>query len=105
MGYVYLIEDFNNNIYKIGVTKDLKKRLRNLQTGNSNQISIKYTYETEYPFRIEQMLHNKFKEYKELNEWYNLPKEIVNNFYGYCDQFSDIIDNLKDNPYFRKKLK
>lgn len=105
MGYVYLIEDVNNNIYKIGVTRDLKKRLRNLQTGNSNQISIKYTYETEYPFRIEQMLHNKFKEYKELNEWYNLPKEIVNNFYEYCDRFSDIIDNLKDNPYFQKILK
>lgn len=105
MGYVYLIEDTNNNIYKIGVTKNLKKRLQNLQTGNSNQISIKYTYKTEYPFRIEQMLHNKFNEYKELNEWYNLPKSVVSNFYEYCEQFSDIINSLKTNPHFQKNLK
>lgn len=105
MGYVYLIEDEENNRYKIGVTKNLKKRLRNLQTGNSNQIKVKYIYETEFPFRIEQMLHNKFSEYNELNEWYNLPKQIVDNFDEYCNKLTIIINSLKDNPYFQKQLK
>ena len=43
MGYVYLIQDINNNTYKIGVTKgDPLIRLKKLQTGNSCKLEIKY---------------------------------------------------------------
>ena len=63
MGYVYLIEDTDNNRYKIGVTKDLDKRLRNLQTGNSNQLKFLCAYKTNYPYRLESMLHRKFEQY------------------------------------------
>ena len=49
MGYIYLIEDKNNNTYKIGVTKgDPKKRLKNLQTGNSSELEIKYLFEYKF---------------------------------------------------------
>ena len=68
MGYIYLIEDRNNNTYKIGVTKrDPEKRLKKLQTGNSSELKIKYLYK--------------------------------------CVEFSNIIDSLKDNPFFTKGLK
>ena len=51
MGYVYLIEDSNNQTYKIGVTrKNDKRRLCKLQTGNSTKLILKYMFETEYPF-------------------------------------------------------
>ena len=44
-GYIYLIEDRNNNTYKIGVTKsDPEKRLKKLQTGNSSKLEIKFLY-------------------------------------------------------------
>ena len=105
MGYVYLIKDTLNNIYRIGVTKDLNKRLRNLQTGNSNYLTLLSSYQTKYPFRLETMLHNKFKEYRILNEWYELPKRIVNNFNAECESLDNIITSLKDNPFFNKKLK
>ena len=67
MGYVYLIEDIDNNRYKIGVTKNLKRRLKNLQTGNSNQIKLIDSFETEYPFRLETMLHNRFNSFHYYN--------------------------------------
>ena len=60
MGYVYLIEDVDNNRYKIGVTKDLDNRLRNLQTGNSCELKLLCTYKTDYPYRLESMLHRSF---------------------------------------------
>lgn len=92
MGYVYLIEDSTNIVYKIGVTRsNSKRRLQKLQTGNSTPLRIKYLFKTEYPFRLESMLHNKYKQYKVLNEWYELLKDIVNNFYEICNKENDII--------------
>ena len=106
MGYVYLIEDPNNQTYKIGVTrKNDKRRLNKLQTGNSTKLILKCMFETEYPFRLESMLHNKYKQYQTLNEWYELPEDIVNNFNEICRKENDIIYVLKDNPFFSKKLK
>lgn len=105
MGYVYLIEDVDNNRYKIGVTKDLDNRLRNLQTGNSCELKLLCTYKTDYPYRLESMLHRSFEQYREKNEWFNLPKDIVFDFQSKCWQMNQIILSLKDNPYFSKNLK
>ena len=64
MGYVYLIGEIGKEgIYKIGSTraKDVNKRLKQLQTGNSSELFIKESYKTEHPFKLEKMLHNHFK--------------------------------------------
>lgn len=104
MGFVYLIEDIYNNTYKIGVTKgDPQTRLKKLQTGNTCKLELKYLYECEYPFRLESMLHNHYKEYQELNEWYGLPD--IDKFLDKCVEFDNIINSLKDNPHFNKNLK
>ena len=103
-GYVYLIADRNNNTYKIGVTKgDPEKRLKKLQTGNSSELKIKYLYEYDYPYRLESMLHKHYKSCNELNEWFAL--ENPNEFPNKCKEFNNIIDSLKDNPFFNKGLK
>ena len=104
MGIVYLIEDRNNSTYKIGVTKgDPVKRLKKLQTGNSSELVLKYTYECEYPYRLETLLHTQYKLVNELNEWFAL--ENPNEFLDKCAQLNNIIDSLKDNPFFSKNLK
>ena len=64
MGWVYLIgERENKGKYKIGSTrwKDVNNRLKQLQTGNSSELFIKDSFETSHPFKLEQMLHNRFK--------------------------------------------
>lgn len=104
MGIVYLIEDSNNNCYKIGVTKgDPVKRLKKLQTGNPSKLELIYIYECKYPYRLETMLHAHYKSVNELNEWFSLEKP--NEFLNKCAEFNDIIDSLKDNPFFSKNLK
>jgi hypothetical protein len=104
MGYVYLIEDINNNTFKIGVTKgDVNKRLKKLQTGNSTELRVKFQFECEYPYRLESMLHNHYKETCELNEWFGLSNP--NEFLDMCIKYSNIIDSLKDNPFFNKQLR
>ena len=104
MGYVYLIEDRNNNCFKIGVTKgDPEKRLKKLQTGNPSKLEIKYLYECEYPYRLESMLHTHYKSYNELNEWFSL--ENPNDFLNKCVELNNVIYSLKNNPFFAKDLK
>jgi hypothetical protein len=104
MGYVYLIEDRNNNCFKIGVTKgDPNKRLKKLQTGNPSKLELKYLYECEFPYRLESMLHTHYKSYNELNEWFSL--ENPNEFLNKCVELNNVINSLKYNPFFSKGLK
>ena len=103
-GYVYLIEDKNNNCFKIGVTKgDPEKRLKKLQTGNPSKLEIKHLYKCEYPYRLESMLHSHYKSYNELNEWFSL--ENPNDFLNKCAELNNVINSLKNNPFFSKGLK
>lgn len=106
MGYIYLICDPNQNVYKIGVTKNLvQDRIKKLQTGNASELHIIHTIETEYPFRLETMLHNKFKDKKVHGEWYSLSQDDITNFKNICNSFIDMIDSMKQNPYFMKNIK
>ena len=58
-GIVYLICDGDK--FKIGVTtKTLEKRLRELQTGNPYELFVSNYYETDTPFKLETMLHNRY---------------------------------------------
>lgn len=104
-GWVYLICDVSNDTYKIGVTRsDVEKRLKKLQTGNSTELILTNKFWCEYPFRLESMLHTKFKLKKELNEWYRLEPEEVEHFTFYCTEIDRTIHNLLDNPFFSKNL-
>lgn len=104
MGYLYLIKEDTNNgeVYKIGVTseKDANKRLKKLQTGNPNLLSFLCLYETEYPFKLEKMMHSYFRDKKILNEWYELDYHDIENFLPLCEKNNNIILSLKDNPFF-----
>jgi hypothetical protein len=103
MGYIYLIGEIGNeNRYKIGSTrcKDINKRLKQLQTGNSEELYIKESFETTHPFKLETMLHNRFKSSNLIGEWFELSNDDVRAFKGVCESLQKIIDSLKDNPFF-----
>ena len=103
MGYVYLIGEIDNKgRYKIGSTKakDVSKRLKQLQTGNSSELFIKESYETEHPLKLEKMLHNHFKSSNLIGEWFELSESDIEAFKGVCEEKEKIISSLKDNPFY-----
>ena len=103
MGYVYLIGEMDNKgRYKIGSTKakDVNKRLKQLQTGNSSELFIKEIYETEHPFKLEKMLHNHFKSSNLIGEWFELSESDTEAFKRVCEEKEKIISSLKDNPFY-----
>lgn len=107
MGVVYLICDSSkDNVYKIGVTRgDIEKRIKKLQTGNSGEIFLIKSYESKYPFYIEKQLHKKYQNKKLINEWFELEMNDVINFENDCKNIENIIELMKDNPFFPKKIK
>lgn len=105
-GYIYLLCDNKNDSFKIGKTKkSIEKRIKELQTGNSNELFIVNYHETNYPSLVENMLHKHFSEKQILNEWYQLSDEDVAKFLNICDKIEDNIKILSNNPFFKKMLK
>ncbi|MFG0217269.1 GIY-YIG nuclease family protein [Brevibacillus porteri] len=73
--YVYFIQEQNNGPIKIGIADNVNKRLKELQTGNSDELSILHW--TTGGRALESFLHEKFSEIKKLGEWFWPDKELV----------------------------
>ena len=103
--FVYLICDPSQDLFKIGVTKNLcSKRMKQLQTGNGTELHLVNYHETFYPYRIETFLHNKFHHKREHGEWFRLGINDITSFKKICEEFENVIEILKDNPFFTKNL-
>lgn len=107
MAFVYLLGDSGqNNTFKIGITRGkVEKRIKQLQTGNGEEIYLVNFYETDYPFFVERLLHTKLYPKQKRNEWFNLDAEDVINFKKYCEEIEINAEALKDNPFSQNILK
>lgn len=82
--YVYLISN-NLNQYKIGISKNPKRRIKELQTGNDSNLFIVNQYKSEnYYKKIEFTLHNTYKHCNILNEWFELTNDQASMFISEC---------------------
>lgn len=100
-GRVYLIENETDGMFKIGMTrKDPAERLSELQTGNPSRLTLRASYQTDYPYRLESMLHRHFSDRKVMNEWYQLDEDEAEGFISTCEAKERIIISLVDNPFF-----
>lgn len=104
---VYLIYSDILDLYKIGVSKNSKKRIKNLQTGSPYKLKIIYSFKSKFSYKIEKMLHKKFIGCKQNidddkieGEWFNLEINDVKNFIKECEKlektylFLENSDNL-----------
>lgn len=99
-GFVYLLCDGEK--FKIGMTKkkDINDRIKELQTGNPYEIWLHSYYETNYPLKIEKMMHARHTSSNVKNEWFDLTVTEVLNFKNECEECEKILEVLKDNPFF-----
>jgi hypothetical protein len=96
MGTVYLLGEFcNEGKFKIGFTKNsIKSRLKQLQTGNSNEIFIVNEYKTKNYKEVEKFLHRKYYSDKALGEWFELSHEDVVNFTKTAKHYDDLVNSF-----------
>lgn len=87
--YVYFIkmdETDDSNIYKIGITNNLKNRIKSINTHNFNIISEYVSIKSSNTLKLEKALHEKYKENKLRREFFKFDKHI---------QISDLIEEAK----------
>ena len=108
MGYVYLVLEVNQNgeeYHKIGISKNTpEKRVKQLSTGNPNEIRVLSVYESINYKKVEKWLHSRYYSKKTLanNEWFNLTDEQVLSFLDTCKKADETINLLlKENPFFK----
>lgn len=101
MKEVYLLKSDYSGYYKIGVSKNTSKRIKQLQTGSSENIQIVHVYKSDIPFKLETALHNRFSMYKINREWYNLPIEDHFDFIEICQKTEKnlkiVLENSENN--------
>lgn len=103
MGWVYFINEADTNKYKIGVTKakTINRRQLELQTGNSNELILCRKFQTDTPYKLENMLHNYYNNFKVKGEWFELTDGQAIEFVNICEQKQNVIDYLlKENVFY-----
>lgn len=94
MKSVYLIRG-NDGRYKIGIAKNPKKRISQLQTGNSDKLELIESYPSENASKIETALHNQFSHIKLNGEWFDLSITEETLFIKRCKTIDDTITMLR----------
>lgn len=69
---IYLIENEDNKHIKIGIGKNPKQRIKQLQTGSSAKLKLLYQREVEFASKVESMLHIDYLDYRVHGEWFSL---------------------------------
>ena len=99
-GFVYFISDGHN--YKIGKTKNIKKRIKSLQVGNSGEIElINFVSNKKYDL-LERFIHAIFKKHHIRGEWFSKAKEIES-FFKIFGEHHEGWDNEEDDAEAQKK--
>jgi len=94
---VYLIQSIEDGYYKIGVSKQPSRRLSALQTGNSSELKLVESYQSEYAHRIEKTFHNRLCFLKREGEWFELSLQDELSFIRKCEEIEKTLKFLKDN--------
>ena len=99
---IYIIEDTLHKIYKIGISNNPNKRLKQLQTGSHSKLEIYKTYEVNNARLIETSLHNGFKLKCNKNdqgddlmgEWFYLSLEDLSSLDEQIPLLDDVFNNI-----------
>ena len=100
-GEVYLMYINEESAYKIGVSKNSKKRIKQLQTGCPYMIELRSVFKSKYSYKVEKVLHRRYASYKldseeikMYGEWYALGFRTNEMFQLECRTIEENIDFL-----------
>lgn len=103
---IYLINQINTNRYKIGTTKNnVDLRLKQLQTGSSDVLSLTKTFTTNYGFKLESALHRHFYCKQATGEWFELDQQDIEGFLKTCETYEGNFKLLEEtNTFYQDKM-
>lgn len=94
----------DNGDCKIGRTaKNPEMRLKQLQTGASEKLSLVCFFKTRNAMLMERMLHNRHGARRKNGEWFTLTDNDIMCFVKQCEKFEETITALENNVYIKKR--
>jgi hypothetical protein len=87
--YVYLIFSTESGYYKIGISKNPSKRVKQLQTGNGELLVLKESFKTKYYLEVEKSLHGIYGDLRKHGEWFDLGLVDVLEFKKKCQEMAN----------------
>lgn len=75
VAFVYMIRA--GEYIKIGVARDVEKRLQSMQTGCPFVIEVLHAWPCANPYRFERHLHWKLRAYRTRGEWFTVPQSVI----------------------------
>ena len=91
---VYIIKA--GNFYKIGISNDVKKRLRSIQTANAQKCTIIATLECQNAQAKELEIHRYLSEFRANGEWFMLNDRKLNEI---VIKYSFVLSQLSQDKY------
>lgn len=84
-GWVYFALAEDSGRFKIGKAKDVEKRLKSVQTGCSEELSVYGVLPAVDPLAMERAIHKRFAHWRIRGEWFEATDEILDfiDMYGY----------------------
>lgn len=115
-GHVYILQAQNTtkkNMFKVGNSEDLKKRLKTYNSGNANDIKPLFIMKVRDIKGVESCIKNIAKQYqyRKNKEVYNIDFRMLQSMYKNCKDFMDCANDMynkdpkefKDNLYIIKR--
>jgi hypothetical protein len=72
---VYIIQSGDTGKYKIGITRNIKRRLTQISTGNPNDLKLEYFVSTKHYKSLEKRFHQIFNLSRIKGEWFSFSKD------------------------------
>jgi len=98
---IYFIS--NGNRIKIGITKNIKRRLKDLQTGNANNLRLIAEEYSDNDAKRELNLHLKFAKDRLVGEWFYPSKQLLK-YINKISKYYVEYDSVKDKLFIYNKM-
>ncbi len=87
--YIYVIRKDESNYYKIGRTNNIERRIKQLQTSNSEILYPVKIIKTKGAAETETAIHKKYKHHQVNGEWFFLKLNVLEELFELLDKLGD----------------
>ncbi len=109
---IYIVQ--SSEYVKIGVAKNIEKRIVSLQTGNQHKLKLIATKETFDDYELEREIHRQYSENRKQGEWFILSErqmvDLIESFkfkqheeYKISDNFNKLVDYYERSINYTKE--
>lgn len=93
---LYIIHTNDSNLYKIGITKNITKRIKQFETGNPFEFTLYDFFETENCRELESLIHKRLEKNKYRKEWFKLNLEELTEVCNFARNFTGLPNYLNE---------